>query len=103
MERAAAADSGGYDIFALGINVDQAVHVAEVGRRMHVSLAESDVVILDDRIKQGSEETVRLGIGCVDTNSRIQVLTTCTIYKQNGPSCSYISFDIMFLSYRWPQ
>lgn len=69
-------DAGGDYVLAIGVNIDKAVDITEVLGGMAVGVLESDMVILNDGVKQGSEEGVGLGIGSIETNARVQVLNT---------------------------
>ena len=43
---------------------------------MHIGLAESDVIILNDGIEKGCEEAVGFRIGSINTNAGVQIFTT---------------------------
>ena len=60
----------------LGVQVAQSLDISEVAGGVLVSGLESSVVVLDDGVEQVVEESVRLGIGSVDTDARVQVLHT---------------------------
>lgn len=73
---ATAADAGGDNELALGVNVHEGVHITEVLVGVLVGLLEANMVVLDDGVEEGSEEGVGLGVGSIDTNTRVQILHT---------------------------
>ena len=79
----------------LGVQVAQSLDISEVAGGVLVSGLESSVVVLDDGVEQVVEESVRLGIGSVDTDARVQVLHTYQLQlkkteKNSGQRGSFI-------------
>lgn len=60
------------------VQIAQGVNITPVLRWMLVSLLEATMIVLDDGIKQIGEHGISLRIWCIDTNSRVVVLKTCT-------------------------
>jgi len=76
LHRAAATDAGRDDVLALRVQVAQSFDISEVTSGVLVASFESGVVVADDGVEQVSEDGVRLGIGGIDTNTRVQILHT---------------------------
>ena len=58
----------------LRVQVAQSLDVTKVAGRVLVSGLESDVVVFDDGVEQGTKDRVRIGVGGVDADARVQVL-----------------------------
>lgn len=88
LEGATATDTGGVDVFTFGVQVGQQVSFAfaQVDFGLLLVGSESVVVILDQRVEQGLEESVGLGIWSVDTDSGVQVGNTGLDDVQKGGS-----------------
>lgn len=73
---AAAAHTGGDDELAGGVQVAQSLDITPVLGGVLVGLLKTIVVVLNDGVEQVGEDYVRLSIGGVDSNTRVQVLHT---------------------------
>jgi len=73
---ATASHSGRDHILALRVDIDKGVNITEVLGRVLVGLLETNVVVFNDGVKEGSEKGVSLGIRGVDTDTRVKILNT---------------------------
>jgi len=73
---ASTAHTGGDNVFTVGVHINQCVDIAEVLVRVLVCLGESYVVVFNDWVKEGSEETVGFSVRGIYTNTGVQVLYT---------------------------
>ena len=89
LHRAAATDAGRDDVFALRVQVAQSFDISEVTSGVLVASFESGVVVADDGVEQVSKHGVRLGIGGIDTNTRVQILHTFRSNKSMKPSVAF--------------
>jgi len=59
-----------------GIEIGKVVDVTEILGRMLVGLLEAAMIVVDDGIEDLGEDSIRLGVGRVDTDARIMILQT---------------------------
>jgi len=76
LHRATATNASGNDVLTLRVQVAKSLDITEITGRMLISGLEASVVVADDGVEQIGESAVRLGIWCVDTDARVQVLHT---------------------------
>jgi len=76
LQGATTANSGGDDKLIVGIHVHKLAHIAKVFRWVTIGGLEAFVVVLNDRIKEGRKQSVRLSIGRVQTNARVEIFNT---------------------------
>jgi len=73
---ASASHTGGDNVGTLGINVDEGVNITEVLVGVLISLGETDMVVFNDGIEEGSKEAVGFSIRGIYTYTGVEVLHT---------------------------